>query len=242
MRILHVLDHSLPLHSGYAFRTLAILREQRALGWETLQLTTPRHGRGRATSRTSTAGASTARRCGRARWSGCPGRLRCRRCARPRAVSRGPSRVRAGRPARAFAGAERAAGAAGRTPARHAGRLRGARAVGGRRGRPRHDARGQPALPRDRARSKRYALRRADHVTTICEGLRDDIVARGVAADRDHRHPERRRHRRVPLRRASRRRAARAARARRQATVVGFAGSFYAYEGLDSADRRAGRC
>jgi hypothetical protein len=44
MRILHVLDHSLPLHSGYTFRTAAILREQRALGWETLQLTTPRHG------------------------------------------------------------------------------------------------------------------------------------------------------------------------------------------------------
>ena len=35
MRILHVLDHSVPLHSGYAFRTLAILREQRALGCET---------------------------------------------------------------------------------------------------------------------------------------------------------------------------------------------------------------
>src|SRR6266446_4767318 len=45
MRILHVLDHSLPLHSGYAFRTVAILREQRRLGWETRQLTTPRHGR-----------------------------------------------------------------------------------------------------------------------------------------------------------------------------------------------------
>jgi len=45
MRILHVLDHSLPLHSGYTFRTAAILREQRALGWETLQLTTPRHGK-----------------------------------------------------------------------------------------------------------------------------------------------------------------------------------------------------
>ncbi|MCS6944248.1 MAG: glycosyltransferase, exosortase A system-associated [Sutterellaceae bacterium] len=44
MRILHILDHSLPLHSGYAFRTLAILREQRALGWETLQLTSPRQG------------------------------------------------------------------------------------------------------------------------------------------------------------------------------------------------------
>ena len=42
MRILHVLDHSLPLHSGYAFRTAAILREQRALGLSTVQVTTPR--------------------------------------------------------------------------------------------------------------------------------------------------------------------------------------------------------
>ena len=31
MRILHVLDHSIPLHSGYTFRTLALLREQRKL-------------------------------------------------------------------------------------------------------------------------------------------------------------------------------------------------------------------
>ena len=41
-RILHVLDHSIPLHSGYTFRTLAILREQRALGWETFHLTSPK--------------------------------------------------------------------------------------------------------------------------------------------------------------------------------------------------------
>lgn len=39
MRILHILDHSIPLHSGYTFRTLSILREQRALGWETYHLT-----------------------------------------------------------------------------------------------------------------------------------------------------------------------------------------------------------
>lgn len=39
MRILHILDHSIPLHSGYTFRTLAILREQRALGWETHHIT-----------------------------------------------------------------------------------------------------------------------------------------------------------------------------------------------------------
>jgi PEP-CTERM/exosortase A-associated glycosyltransferase len=43
MRILHVLDHSIPLHSGYAFRTLSILREQRALGWETVHVTSAKH-------------------------------------------------------------------------------------------------------------------------------------------------------------------------------------------------------
>ncbi len=42
MRILHVLDHSIPLHSGYTFRTLSILREQLKLGWETFHLTSPK--------------------------------------------------------------------------------------------------------------------------------------------------------------------------------------------------------
>lgn len=42
MRILHVLDHSIPLHSGYTFRTAAILREQRMLGWETFHITSPK--------------------------------------------------------------------------------------------------------------------------------------------------------------------------------------------------------
>jgi PEP-CTERM/exosortase A-associated glycosyltransferase len=43
MRVLHVLDHSIPLHSGYTFRTLSLLREQRALGWETFHVTSPKH-------------------------------------------------------------------------------------------------------------------------------------------------------------------------------------------------------
>ena len=42
-RILHILDHSLPLHSGYTFRTRAILRAQEALGWEVRGLTGQRH-------------------------------------------------------------------------------------------------------------------------------------------------------------------------------------------------------
>jgi PEP-CTERM/exosortase A-associated glycosyltransferase len=45
LRILHVLDHSVPLHSGYSFRTLAILRQQRSDGHLTFQLTSPKHGK-----------------------------------------------------------------------------------------------------------------------------------------------------------------------------------------------------
>jgi PEP-CTERM/exosortase A-associated glycosyltransferase len=44
LRILHVLDHSTPLHSGYTFRTLSILHEQHRLGWETVHLTSPKQG------------------------------------------------------------------------------------------------------------------------------------------------------------------------------------------------------
>ncbi|MCB1679181.1 MAG: glycosyltransferase, exosortase A system-associated [Halioglobus sp.] len=39
MRILHVLDHSIPLHSGYTFRTRNILEQQRRMGWETCHVT-----------------------------------------------------------------------------------------------------------------------------------------------------------------------------------------------------------
>lgn len=43
MHILHVLDHSIPLHSGYTFRTRAILEQQRALGWATSHITSSKH-------------------------------------------------------------------------------------------------------------------------------------------------------------------------------------------------------
>jgi len=43
MKILHVLDHSLPIFSGYVFRTNYILKEQRKLGWQTVHVTSPKH-------------------------------------------------------------------------------------------------------------------------------------------------------------------------------------------------------
>ncbi len=42
-RILHVLDHSLPLHSGYTFRTRAILKAQAAAGLDVRGITGLRH-------------------------------------------------------------------------------------------------------------------------------------------------------------------------------------------------------
>ena len=42
-RILHVLDHSLPAHSGYTFRTRALMKAQTAKGWEVAGVTGVRH-------------------------------------------------------------------------------------------------------------------------------------------------------------------------------------------------------
>lgn len=44
MRILHLLDHGLPLHSGYTFRTRAILSAQMRRGHSVAAVTGPRHG------------------------------------------------------------------------------------------------------------------------------------------------------------------------------------------------------
>ena len=42
-RILHLLDHSLPAHSGYTFRTRALMKAQIAKGWEVAGVTGVRH-------------------------------------------------------------------------------------------------------------------------------------------------------------------------------------------------------
>lgn len=49
MKVLHVLDHSLPQQSGYVYRSLNILKAQRSLGWQTYHLTSPKHGSATAT-------------------------------------------------------------------------------------------------------------------------------------------------------------------------------------------------
>ncbi len=43
LKILHILDHSLPLHSGYTFRSRNIFLAQQKLGWQPVVLTSPKH-------------------------------------------------------------------------------------------------------------------------------------------------------------------------------------------------------
>ena len=43
MKILHVLDHSLPVHSGYTFRSQSIFKTQALRGWEPVVVTSPKH-------------------------------------------------------------------------------------------------------------------------------------------------------------------------------------------------------
>ena len=150
LRVLHVLDHSIPLHSGYTFRTLAILREQRRLGWETFHLTSPKHSASDGPEETVDG------------WhfyrTPAPGG--------PQAARPGRDGADEGHAATPAGGGASACGRTSSTPIRRCSTpcphcasganwasrgLRGACLLGGRRGRPRHHRRRQPALPADAA-------------------------------------------------------------------------------------------
>jgi len=232
VRILHVLDHSLPLHSGYAFRTAAILREQRALGWETLQLTTPRHGQGSPEVEEADGWRFHRTPLRRNAWSRIAPVAYLREMAAT--ARRIQQLVDAFRPDLLQAHSP----VLNALPALWVARRRGLPVV--------YEVR---ALWEDAAvdhgttteGSVRYlasraletfALRRADRVTTICEGLRGEIAARGVPEARITVIPNAVdttlfRHVSEPDQALSR------TLGLTGKTVIGFAGSFYGYEGLD---------
>ena len=231
MRILHVLDHSLPLQSGYTFRTAAIVREQRALGWETLQLTTPRQQAGDGVEE-------------------CSG-IKFHRTPLPRS---GVDRVPGLSYVREMAATARRIDALCATfrpdvlhahspvldalPALRVGRRRGIPVVYELRALWEDAAVDHGTTAEGGARyvasraAETFALRRVDRITTICEGLRRDIVARGIDEARITVIPN-------GVDATSFRFGALPDEALRRklalggCTVIGFAGSFYAYEGLD---------
>jgi glycogen synthase len=229
MRILHVFDHSLPLHSGYTFRSAAILREQRALGWDTHHLTSPKQG-------------MSAAECEEADG------LRFHRCPVPPAAPPGFNELRLMRTL------ERRLEALARAlrpdilhahspvldalPALRVGRRLGIPVV--------YEVRAfweDAAVDHGTTRegSLRYratralesrALQRVDHVFTICEGLRRDILARGIPPARVTVIPNAVDVNSFQLSGAPDE-ALKARLGLAGATVIGFVGSFYAYEGLD---------
>ncbi|MDB5671780.1 MAG: glycosyltransferase, exosortase system-associated [Alphaproteobacteria bacterium] len=229
MRILHVLDHSLPLHSGYTFRTRAIVTAQLARGLEVACLTGVRQG---------PAGTD-------------PEIIESIPFYRTPAVAKAPSPLREWREINALAARLDQLAEAWRPDQLHVhspvlnalAALRVARrrnipliyeirafwedaAVG--------NGTGSEGSPRYRATRmlETWAARRADAVAVICEGLRRDLVSRGIPPEKiivapngvdmtlfgNPLAPDLNLARRLGL---------------KDADVVGFIGSFYDYEGLD---------
>ena len=231
MRILHVLDHSIPIHSGYTFRTRAILEQQRALGWETCHVTSPKH-RGDGKPKEQVGSFEFYRTPPLRPWQEKLSvispwwvmRALERRLEELIPVLR-PDIVHAHSPALNGLAALRVARRHGlplvyecRAFWEDAAVDHGTTVEGG------------PRYRLTRA-LETYVFRHADAVTTICEGLKSDIVARGIseakvtvipnAVDVDQfeygalPNPELKRRLNLNGR-----------------TVLGFIGSFYAYEGL----------
>ena len=230
LRILHVLDHSIPLHSGYTFRTLSILREQRKLGWETFHLTSPKQT-GAAAPEEDVDGWHFFRTL-TSPTSDLPG---LRELALMRQLERRlmevaekvrPDILHAHSPVLNAWPAIRVAKRLGIPMVYEVRAFWEDAAVD-------HGSTREGSLRyRLTRRFESWALRRADHVFTICEGLRNDIVARGIASAKvtvipnavdiesfePGGQPDAGLKARLGL---------------RDASVVGFIGSFYAYEGLD---------
>jgi len=232
MRILHVLDHSIPLHSGYTFRTAAILREQRALGWETFHLTGPRQS-GCETAEEEVDGLHFYRTVGRrpaavrsSLWAQLADMRALERRLREVIAIVRPDIVHAHSPVLNAIPALRVAKAHGipvvyevRAFWEDAAVNHGTTSAGGLR------YRISRAL-------ETYAFRRVDAVTCICEGLRKEIVGRGIPVQRVTVIPNA-----VDIAKFSPGgqpdEALKVRLGISNARVLGFVGSFYAYEGLD---------
>ena len=232
MKILHLLDHSLPLHSGYTFRTAAILRQQRSRGWLTVHLTSPKQGPTESDTETADGLTFHRTRYAASMLARIPGAWTLDQM---RATQRAlEALVRAERPDILHAHSP----VLDAWPALRVGRRLGlpvvyeVRAFW-------EDAAVDHGTHREgdfRYRLSRAletaAFRRADAITTICEGLRADIVARGIPAEKVTVIPNAVDIERFPV--IERRDAELEARLGLAGhEVVGFCGSFYAYEGLD---------
>jgi PEP-CTERM/exosortase A-associated glycosyltransferase len=232
MKVLHVLDHSIPLHSGYTFRTRSILREQRALGWETFHVTSAKQEDCTALEETVD---------GLHFYRTLPGKGLLSRIPvlNQKEVIDGltkrlieiipqvkPDVIHAHSPSLNALAALRA-GRRFRIPVVYEVRAFWEDAAVD------HGTASENGLRYKLTRAlETYALRKADAVTTICEGLRGDIVARGIPADKVTVIPNA-----VDIDKFSVGGTADQELKHKLGLqgmrLIGFIGSFYAYEGLD---------
>jgi len=231
MRVLHVLDHSIPLHSGYTFRTRSILREQRALGWETFHVTGAKQGSGGMLEETSdglhfyrTPSGSTLSKLPVLNQIDVIDGL-ARRLAEIIPVVK-PDVLHAHSPVLNAIAALRAGKKFGIPVVYEVRAFWEDAAVD-------HGTSTENGLRYKLTRAlETYALKRADAVTTICEGLRKDIVARGIPADKVTVIPNA-----VDIDKFSLGGSAdlqlKDKLGLSGSRLIGFIGSFYAYEGLD---------
>jgi PEP-CTERM/exosortase A-associated glycosyltransferase len=234
MRILHVLDHSIPLHSGYTFRTRSILREQQALGWETFHVTGSKQGGGASPALEEDVDGLHFYRTPRS-----DGMLAKLPVLNQKEVIDGlekrlceiipqikPDVLHAHSPSLNAVAALRAGKKFGIPVVYEVRAFWEDAAVD-------HGTASENGLRYKLTRAlETYALKNADAVTTICEGLRRDIVARGIAADKVTVIPNA-----VDIDKFAVGGVADQALKHKlglqNMRLIGFIGSFYAYEGLD---------
>ncbi|WP_068078490.1 TIGR04063 family PEP-CTERM/XrtA system glycosyltransferase [Novosphingobium lentum] len=230
-RVLHILDHSLPLHSGYTFRTRAILKAQQALGNEVRAVTGLRHSAPLAPQEPEVVdGLAFHRTQGEA--DGIVGLRELREVAalarRIEAVCAQwrPDVLHAHSPALCGLAAMRAGARLGIPVVYEIRAFWEDAAVGNGTG----DA-GSLRYWLTRQLENRV-VSRADAVVTICQGLLDDLVARGVPRNKLSIMPNG-----VDLELFGQASPRDAELARTlelgDGPVIGFLGSFYPYEGLD---------
>lgn len=180
MKILHVFDHSLPLSTGYTFRSREIIKHQRQLGWQTAHLTTARQNA--ASQPTETVDGLTFYRTPKPTsplasvpglWPLAEMKATERRLAEVTAIER-PDVIHAHSPALNAWPALRVARRIGVPIVYEIRAFWEDAAVD-------HGTTAEESLRYRMGRAlETGALRRVDAVVTICEGLRTEIVGRGI--------------------------------------------------------------
>lgn len=236
MKVLHIFDHSIPLHSGYTFRSRAILQQQQTLGIETCHVTSPKHGNSEA-GEDIVDGLKFYRSAQPKNWKTKVPGLNQLALVKP-LTARILQAIAIEKPDILHAHSPALNGLA----ALHAAKISGLPVV--------YEIR---AFWEDAAvdhgtckegdvryrltrKMENYVVKRASAVTTICEGLRLDLVSRGFAADKFTVIPNAVNTEQFQIS-AGRDQQLEQHLGLQDCLVLGFLGSFYAYEGLDLAIR-----